>query len=96
MKLIGISRCTDTIHKYTATLENNKVIHKVHFGAKGYQDYTTTNSDDKKRAYIARHGVRENWTKSGILTPGFWARWILWNKKTIAQSIADVKERFLL
>ncbi len=46
----------------------------------------------KKNAYIARHKVNENWndpTSAGAL-----ARYILWNKKTLTDSIADFKQRF--
>ena len=89
-----LSRATDNTHKYTAVIEINKIIHKINFGAKNYLDYTLTNNEDQKKAYIARHKVNENWTKSGITTPGFWSRWILWNKKTVKLSIEDVKRRF--
>lgn len=37
---------------------------------------------------------RENWTKSGIDTAGFWSRWVLWNKPTLAASVADTEHRF--
>jgi hypothetical protein len=75
----------------------NKVIH---FGAKGYNDYTIYSknnpkiADNKKKNYLLRHKVRENWSKSGINTSGFWSRYILWNKKTINQSIKDTENRF--
>ncbi len=73
----------------------------IHFGGKGYGDYTIWNkekgktfADKKKKAYITRHKVRENWKKSGIKTAGFWALYILWNKPTIRESIRDVEKRF--
>ena len=73
------------------TFEDGK---SVDFGATGYSDYTITGSDLKKKAYIARHKQREVWTKAGIRTAGFWARWLLWNKPTILQSINDIEKRF--
>ena len=27
-------------------------------------------------------------------TPGFWSRWLLWNKPTLAASIQDAQRRF--
>lgn len=64
----------------------------VHFGAKGYSDYTIHNNDDIKRRYIARHKVNENWNDP--YTAGTLSRWILWNKKSIRASFQDYKERF--
>lgn len=69
----------------------------ISFGAKGYDDYTTTPADEreeKKKLYLARHKAREDWTDP--LTPGALSRWILWNKTTLKASIADFKKRFKL
>ena len=97
MKLISIVTATDNKHKYTVTIEDNeKKLHKVHFGAKSYSDYTHHRDPERKRLYILRHKTTENWKKSGILTAGFWSRWILWNCETMKDSIADVKRRFQL
>lgn len=66
----------------------------IHFGQKGYTDYTINKDDNKKKNYLARHKKREDWNKSGIKTAGFWSRWILWNKKTLMESIRDTNNRF--
>lgn len=56
----------------------------VYFGMSGskgtYYDIGNNEKGIKKRkAYLARHGkMGEDWTKSGMLTPGFWSRWALW------------------
>lgn len=55
----------------------------VHFGATGYQDYTTHKDAQRKQRYINRHRAREDWTKRGVATAGFWARWLLWNQETL-------------
>ena len=52
----------------------------IHFGQLGASDYTINKNPKRKQAYISRHQKRENWTKSGIKTAGFWSRWILWNQ----------------
>jgi len=65
---------------------------KIHFGAKGYEDYIIHKDDERKQRYIARHQNNEDWTN--LDTPGFWARWLLWNKPTIKQSILDIDQRF--
>ena len=66
----------------------------VHFGARGYEDYTMHKDDDRLSNYISRHHARENWTKSGIDTAGFWSRWLLWNKPSLRDSIKDIEKRF--
>jgi hypothetical protein len=66
----------------------------VHFGASGYSDFTKHKDVDRKARYIERHRQKENWGKSGINTAGFWSRWLLWNKPTLAASIQDVQRRF--
>lgn len=66
----------------------------IHFGAKGMSDYTINKDPERKRLYIKRHKARENWSKSGIRTAGFWSRWLLWNKPTLDESIQDIEKRF--
>jgi hypothetical protein len=67
----------------------------VHFGAAGMSDYTKHKDKERMRRYLERHGRgRENWKKSGISTPGFWSRWLLWNKPSISASRSDISKRF--
>lgn len=66
----------------------------VHFGFKGGSTYIDHKDDKKKDAYIARHKVNENWKDP--TTAGALARYILWNKKTLSESITDFKKRFNL
>lgn len=66
----------------------------VHFGARGYEDFTTHGDETRKERYLARHKTNEDWTKSGINTAGFWSRWLLWNKPTIKESVKDIEKRF--
>ena len=66
----------------------------VHFGAAGYQDFTTSKDEKRKASYLARHKANEDWTLSGVDTAGFWSRWLLWNKPSITASIRDINQRF--
>ena len=71
----------------------------IHFGASGYQDYTSFSPlerEQRKRNYISRHKSREDWTASGIDTAGFWSKHVLWNKPTISASLAETRRRFNL
>ena len=44
--------------------------------------------------YISRHQKNQDFSKSGIHTSGFWARWLLWNLPTLQDSIRDVNKGF--
>jgi len=95
MKLLGIDLSPRKDKKYMATLrEDNGKIHKVHFGAHGYPDFTIHRSETRKNSYISRHQTNENWNDP--LTSGFWSRWLLWNKPTKSASLVDIKRRFNL
>lgn len=70
--------------------KDGKKVKTVHFGATGYEDYTTHHDEERKARYIKRHS-KENFnymTASGL------ARYILWNKPTIEASIKDFKRKF--
>ena len=66
----------------------------VHFGARGYEDYTTHKDEKRKASYLARHRTKEDWTLSGVDTAGFWARHLLWNEPSLTASVADINKRF--
>lgn len=66
----------------------------LQFGAKGYSDFTKHKDNERKKRYEIRHKSRENWTKSGITTAGFWAKWILWNKPSLEKSISSTSKKF--
>ena len=68
--------------------------HTINFGSEGYEDYTTHKSVSRKERYEARHKPSEDWSKTGIDTPGFWAKHILWNKPNLTDSIKDTERRF--
>ena len=68
----------------------------IHIGQAGADDFTKTGSEEQKKRYITRHKKNEDWTKSGIRTAGFWAKHLLWNKKTLKQSITDTENQFNL
>ena len=87
---ITIQRSSRAGKKWMAKV-NNKT---VHFGATGYEDFTTSKDEKRKASYLARHKTSEDWTLAGVDTAGFWARWLIWNKPSITASIRDINQRF--
>ena len=66
----------------------------IHFGSEPHSDYLKHKNSERKDRYIARHKSRENWTKSGIKTAGFWSRWLLWGEPTLSASIREIERKF--
>ena len=89
-RVITLQKSTSPDKKYMARIDNKT----VHFGAKGYSDFTKHRDMSRKKRYISRHRSRENWTKSGIKTAGFWSKQVLWNKPSFTGSIKDTEKRF--
>ena len=75
-----LKKSSNSAKKFTVITPTGKTIH---FGAAGYSDYTIHKDHSRMLRYNNRHTKNENWTKSGINTAGFWAKWILWNKPEI-------------
>jgi hypothetical protein len=90
--------------RYTAVFyDKEKKIKTSHFGYaltddRGIKKYGSTYIDHKndtlKDNYIARHKVNENF--EDFMSAGSLSRYILWNKKTFRESLADYKRRFRL
>ena len=83
--MIILTRDTDGVHKFRATFPEGRTIH---FGRKGYSDYTIHKDRERMKRYIIRHRRRENWTRAGRYTPGFWSRWLLWSRPSLRGAIA--------
>lgn len=90
MKVIYLATSTRQDKKYMVKVDGKT----IHFGAKGMSDYTKHKDSERKQRYITRHQSRENWTKSGIATAGFWSRWLLWGEPTLKASIEEIERRF--
>jgi hypothetical protein len=102
-KFVSIKKASDGKHKYEVELLNVDTQRKktIKFGAHGMNDYILYTKNDgkavadvKKQLYIDRHAKREDWTKDGVATSGFWSRWVLWNKPTFDASLNDAKKHF--
>ena len=92
---VQFSKSDNPAKKYKVVVERGDEKKTIHFGDSSLKDYTLYNAlerEERKRLYMARHKVRENW--SDPMSAGFWSRWILWNKPTVSASLADAAKRF--
>ena len=81
-----IKKSTNPNKKYDAFINDKK----ISFGASGYSDYTKHKDPERKKRYIDRHKKNENW--GNVESAGFLSRYILWNQKTINQSIDNLNK----
>ena len=86
---IVISPSDKANKRFEARIDGKK---SIHFGQAGASDFTIHKYPERKNRYLDRHSKNEDWNNP--LTSGFWARWILWNKETLADSIRDTNRIF--
>ena len=92
MKSVRIIKSSRSDKKYMAMFNIDGKKKTTHFGQASADDYTITKNEEQKKRYLDRHRANENWNDP--LTAGALARWILWNKPSITDSIASYKKRF--
>ena len=86
--------------KFTAVVHFDDGRRKtVHFGGglnertgKPYEDFTMHKDPNRRRLYDIRHQKKEDWTD--MSKSGFWAKWILWSKPTLAEAIRYTERKF--
>ena len=93
LRLISIRKSRKAEKKYDAVFERDGREKVVSFGAAGMSNYTKHKNSTRKQRYIRRHtGKGEKWSQPD--TPGALSRWILWNKPSFKDSVADFRRRF--
>jgi hypothetical protein len=90
-KVVVLSKSNKPEKKYMVKVDNKT----IHFGATGYEDFTIHGDETRKSRYISRHRKREKWgvKTPAIKTPGWWSRWLLWNKRSLQESIKDIEKK---
>ena len=92
---VSVSKSDNPKKKYKIVLYYDDGKTKtIHIGQAGAEDMTTHGDEERKKRYVDRHKKRENWTKSGIDTAGFWAKYLLWNKPTLSASKKYIESKF--
>lgn len=82
-------------YKYVVRLRIDGKDKSVRFGRVPYSDFTKHKDEERKERYLSRHRKRENWTRSGVGTAGFWAKHLLWGETTsIQENLRRTLNRF--
>ena len=74
--------------KFEALIDGKKTIH---FGQKNASDYTVHKDEERKKRYLQRH---KHDHFNNPLYPSFFSTNLLWNKKTLSESIKDTNNKY--
>ena len=86
-----ISESTRPGKKWMAQAEGHRT---VHFGQRGASDFTIHRDEALRQAYIARHGSKQNWGRTGVMTPGWLSRHLLWEKRSLRAAAAAASNMY--
>ena len=90
---IVLKKDPDGRHKFVAAVPvTNGRTKQVHFGLAGFSDYTKHGDPERMRRYLGRHRKRENWTRAGRYTAGFWSRWLLWSRPSFQAALKQTEK----
>ena len=90
--MIKLGPPTQKHKKFSVVFPDGK---RTNFGDNRYKDYTQHGDKKRRASYISRHRARENHTKSGIRTAGWWSRYLLWgDSPSISGNIRNIEKRF--
>lgn len=93
MDVYFLYKSTNKTKKFMVKYINNNTnkINTIQFGASGYTDYTINKNDYIKNLYINRH---KHDKINNPLFAGFWSKNLLWNLKTLKESIIDTERKY--
>ena len=66
-------------------------LNTIYFGSANMSDYTLNKDDKRKALYKLRHA---NDMINDLSYAGAWSMHVLWNKKSLEESIKDMEKRF--
>jgi len=89
--IIKLIRSPNKKKKFRVLFEDGDT---VDFGASGYSDYTIHKDPERMKRYLTRHRKRENWSKKGLKTAGFWSRWLLWSEPSLIGAKKLIEKKF--
>lgn len=88
--LLSLKKSKRDKKRFVIKLDNPR--QTIHFGYKGGSTYIDHKDKLKRKNYIARHRVNENW---GEINAGSLSRYLLWGEHTnLKNNLEDYLKRF--
>lgn len=78
--------------RYRVIMGSGDDQHSHDFGSPTAQTYVDGASEQKRQNYLKRHRANEDW--SNIHSAGFWARYLLWEKRTLREAARYIQRNF--
>ena len=91
IKVLKFKKLKGGKKKYEITFEKNGKTYVRKFGAQGMSDFTIHKDRERRERYISRH--KKDLRTNDPMKPGYLSMYILWNKPTLKDSLADYKRR---
>lgn len=92
---VKLTKLTKGDKKFSAVFfdKEGKKLKTVRFGQLGASDYTQHHDKERMKRYVDRHEKREDWTRAGKYSPGFWSRWLLWSKPSFTDALKLTEQK---
>ncbi len=92
---VKLTKLTKGPKKFSAVFfdKEGKKLKTVKFGSRPYDDYTTHKDPERMKRYVDRHEKREDWTRAGKYTAGWWSRWLLWSKPSFTDALKLTEQK---
>jgi len=92
MEFISLERSPRKNKRFVFEYKDGDKIKKIHFGYENGSTYIDNKDKTKRKNYLARHRVREDWTK---INPASLSRWVLWGDNTsLKENLEDYLDKF--
>ena len=92
--IVHIRESTRPGKKWMAQVREDGLRETAHSGQQGASDYTINKDDARRASYLARRGSKEDWSRDGVLTPGWLSRWLLSEKRSMPQALANASTMY--
>lgn len=79
-------------HKFNIIIENFK---NLKIGNKNKKDFISCLNEKEKEIKLKKLNKNIDLTINGIFEPKFWEYYLLWNKKTLYESVMFLKNKFI-
>jgi hypothetical protein len=92
MDFVSLERSPRKNKRFVFEYKDGDKIKKIHFGYEGGSTYIDNKDITKRKNYLARHKVNENWN---VINPASLSRWLLWGDTTsLKENLEDYLDRF--
>ena len=92
---VKLTKLTKGDKKFSAVFfdKEGKKLKTIRFGARGMSDFTIHKDPERMRRYIDRHEKREDWTRTGKYSAGWWSKHLLWSKPSFTDALKLTEQK---